>query len=93
MRNDLIMKPQKFRKKPIIIEAIRWVGTNIEDCAHFMCAKVSEIYKPGDKYSLFIYTKEGTMQARLGDWIIKGVNEEVYPCKADIFEKTYELVE
>lgn len=40
-----------------------------------------------------IHTLEGVMRASFGDWIIKGVNEEIYPCKADIFEKTYEQVD
>jgi hypothetical protein len=57
----------KFRKKPVIIEAVR---TDIE---------------------VKIETLEGTMIARPGDWIITGVNGERYPCKPDIFEKTYEL--
>lgn len=79
---------KKFRKKPIVIEAVQWDGTNkmmiddfIGDCG--ICK--------GDLFS--ILTLEGTMTANCGDWIIKGVNGEFYPCKNDIFEKTYEEVE
>ncbi len=81
----------KFRKKPIVIEAIQYDGTN---------EKAHEIYKlstrnvsfiPGKE--LTIRTLEGAMTANVGDWIIKGVAGEVYPCKPDIFEATYEPVE
>lgn len=43
--------------------------------------------------TIFIETLEGTMEARPGDWIIKGIRGELYPCKPDVFEKTYEIVE
>lgn len=65
----------KFRKKPVVIEAIQWTGDNAID-----------VYR-------FTHGSEGIMTANVGDWIIRDVNDELYPCKPDIFEKTYERVE
>lgn len=85
---------QKFRKKPVVIEAIQWDNTweTIQKIACFENAS-----KPTDwdkeKQTLVIHTLEGDMTAFVGDWIIKGVNGEVYPCKPDIFKKTYEETE
>lgn len=88
----------KYRKKPVIIDAIQWTGCNRVEIADFAkgFAKFNEI-RHGDsenkiqaQYDLNIQTLEGTMQASRGDYIIKGVNGEFYPCKPDIFEKTYE---
>lgn len=84
----------KYRKKPVVIEAVQWNGANHLICDAFM--KGSGAYISYDKFQLggiMIPTLEGTMEAAPGDWIIKGVNGEFYPCKPDIFEKTYELVE
>lgn len=88
----------KYRKKPVIIDAIQWTGGNMLEIADFAkgFTKFDEI-RQGDaenkipaQYDLSIQTLEGTMQASRGDYIIKGVNGEFYPCKPDIFEKTYE---
>lgn len=89
----------KFRKKPIIIEAIQWNGNNFDEISHFtkeyhghkLAYEEAEerAYSTGE---LLIRTLEGIMTANTNDWIIKGVNGEFYPCKPDIFEKTYELV-
>ena len=81
----------KFRKKPLVIEAIQWNGKNRTEIARFMNeAGVSVGF---NKVGVVIPTLEGMMEASLGDWIIKGVNGEFYPCKPDIFEKTYEPAE
>ena len=92
---------KQYRKKPVIIEAVQWNGLNfkeIEEFAGYNVAILEEVRKPnmdmkipGD-YRLCIRTLEGVMDARKGDYIIKGVNGECYPCKPDIFEKTYEEV-
>lgn len=77
----------KYRKKPVVIEAVQWNGKNNSEILSF--AK-------GASYiidDLIINTLEGRMKASVGDYIIKGVNGEFYPCKPDIFEKTYEKVE
>jgi hypothetical protein len=76
----------KFRKKPVVIEAVRWTGTNQDELARFM----GVVGTCGGKVD--IHTLEGTMKADVGDWIIKGVKGEFYPCKPDIFEATYEPI-
>lgn len=78
----------KYRKKPVVIEAEQFL--NSADIHEFCKDKVRE---PVGKNYLEIETLEGIMRANEGDYIIKGVNGEFYPCKPDIFEKTYELVE
>jgi hypothetical protein len=77
----------KFRKKPVVIEAIQWNGTNIHKILDFTnyCAKQVGC-------EIGIHTLEGVMCASLNDWIIKGIKGEFYPCKPDIFEATYEEV-
>lgn len=95
-------KTMKFRKRPVVIEAIQWNGLNFNEIKDFAGADVAileEVRKPdmdshvpGD-YRLSIRTLEGVMEAKRGDYIIKGVNGEFYPCKPDIFEKTYEKAE
>ncbi len=79
----------KFRKKPVVIDAIQWTGDNREEIDEFMGESRRKI--PGN--GLQIYTLEGIMDASVGDYIIKGVKGEFYPCKPDIFEMTYERVE
>ena len=78
----------KFRKKPVEIEAMQWTGNNIEEISVF-CGENSAIL---DGRQLYIFTLEGTLRADAGDWIIRGVKGEVYPCKPDIFEQIYERV-
>ena len=80
----------KFRKKPVVIEAIRWSGDNRKEILDLSDGTFWSSGKP-DKIS--IHTLEGVMTANIGDWIIKGANDETYPCQPDIFEKTYESVE
>lgn len=82
--------PKKFRKKPVVIEAVQWTGDNFGEIGAFS----ENIYGPYGKDipHIEIETIEGRMIANVGDWIIKGVEDEVYPCKESIFIKTYELV-
>lgn len=79
-----------FVKKPVQVQAVQWTGDNCEEIAHFV-GHISFPYS-FDKGSVIIETLEGNHYARKGDWIIRGVNGEYYPCKPDIFEKTYEEV-
>ena len=79
----------RYRKKPVVIEAIVWRGDNIRDMEDFLGKDI--IVSPTNMLS--ITTLEGTMKAAPSDWIIKGIKGEFYPCKSDIFEATYELVE
>jgi len=81
---------RKYRKKPVEIEAVHYApetSEDIEQIADWCGGIVSD-----QKY-IEIPTLEGTMRVEPGDYIIKGVNGEFYPCKPDIFEKTYEPVE
>jgi len=77
----------KYRKKPVIINAVQWTGDNVAEINSFTNPHSS--IKDGN---LSINTLEGVMSATIGDFIIQGVNGEFYPCKPDIFEKTYEAV-
>ncbi len=85
----------KFRKKPVVIEAIQFTGP--ESFARMMNAWMgpfdSVVDGEGDKENFFIETLEGNHCANIGDWIIKGVKGEFYPCKPDIFEMTYDRVD
>ena len=81
----------KYRKKPVVIDAVKWDGGNLSDVSTLGGAREYEQNFLDD--DLIIHTLEGDMKANKGDWIIKGVNGELYPCKPDIFEKTYESVE
>ena len=81
----------KYRKKPVVIEAFRfqiddympdWFADAVSDC-------MVTVYKDG---TCHINTLEGQMLANKGDYVIRGVSGEMYPCKPDIFEKTYEKV-
>lgn len=78
---------KKYRKKPVTIEAIQWTGKNLCDIDHFVGGVVDN-----NGITLIIHTLEGNMKASIGDYIVKGVNGEFYPCKPDIFAKTYEEV-
>jgi hypothetical protein len=82
----------KFRKKPVVIEAVQFNGVENDLQELFDLAKDStrELVVDALENYLTIQTLEGEMRADVGDWIIKGVQGELYPCKPDIFEKTYE---
>jgi hypothetical protein len=78
---------KKYRKKPVVIEAELFI--NSADIHEFCKDKVRE---PVGKDYLEIETLEGVMRANKGDYIIKGVSGEFYPCKPDIFKATYEEI-
>lgn len=80
----------KYRKKPVTIEAVQYNGTNKVEIQQFMGRYLDE---NSVMSTLIIPTLEGDHIASCGDYIIKGVNGEFYPCKPDIFWKTYERVE
>ena len=83
-----------FRKKPVVIEAIQFNGRNYGPVFDFMRLPTGGTFHRYDKRlnQITIRTLEGDMNASNGDWIIKGVKGEFYPCKPDIFEATYEPV-
>lgn len=77
----------KYVKKPIIIESVQFDGYNTQEIKDF-CGDKCMI---GFLDKIIIYTLEGTMEAKIGDYIIKGIKGEFYPCKPDIFEETYDI--
>jgi len=79
----------RYRKKPVIIEALQWTGTNIKEVMQF-AEDMIYIHGSGEDIKLCVKTIEGTEFLKHGDYIIKGTKEEFYPCKPDIFEMTYE---
>lgn len=84
----------KFRKKPVVIEAMQFVYDNGFQIIQWATKNnVTIVWQRGSGDTLSIPTLEGDHQAKLGDWIIKGVRGEFYPCKPDIFEATYEPVQ
>lgn len=107
--NDMIMVARRFRKRPVEIEAVQWTGDNTSDVIDWILtsdAGVARWHEAQPAYSddegtgcdatpeqIAIDTLEGTMFASVGDWIIRGIRDEFYPCKPDIFEATYEPVE
>jgi len=86
----------KYRKLPIEIEAMRLSRATAEEVARWCGGHVSHQSNPSDPSDIWtgvaIPTLEGVMTAQLGDWVIKGVKGEFYPCQPDIFAATYELV-
>ena len=85
----------RYRKKPVVIEAIQWTGENQREMFDFLTngEKKDEYMEAFGEGGLVIKTLEGNHLANIGDYIIKGVAGEFYPCKPDIFEKTYEVAE
>jgi hypothetical protein len=83
----------KFRKKPVVIEAWQNTGANVGGQPQwFIAAWNSGVIKAAPGGALIITTLEGDHRADVGDWIIQGVKGELYPCKPDIFERTYDAV-
>lgn len=76
----------QYRKKPVVIEAMQLRLLNFEEIEIFVGGDIGK----NEKGETVIATLEGAMKCSINDWIIKGVNGEFYPCKPDIFEKTYE---
>ena len=85
----------KYRKKPVVIEAVQWLGKkSYDEVGMFLHGACALFHNPLDEGGFItIETLEGTMTANYGDWIIKGVKGEFYPCKPDIFAATYEPVQ
>lgn len=90
----------KYRKKPIVVEAMQFTDKKSSDeIIQWANGNADYLYNINknsafaDTNKIVCGTLEGVMYASKGDWIIKGVNGEFYPCKDDIFQKTYEEVE
>ena len=85
----------KFRKKPVEIEAIQFTRLNWEEIQQFTNNKATSLTierRINGECTCIIQTLEGNMTANEGDWIIKGIKGEFYPCKPDVFGLTYERV-
>lgn len=91
----------KYRKKPVVVEAIKWDGNRhkvMKFCGNLIAKNPDESKiafskdGPVEDRKVYIKTLEGTMTVDYGDYIIKGVEGEFYPCKPEIFHKTYEKV-
>ena len=91
---------KSYTKKPVVIQALQWTGINLKEIITFTdgppdvrsehaAMKWEEYEDLVEKEGLKIYTLEGKMSASVGDYIIKGVRGEFYPCRKDIFEETY----
>lgn len=80
----------RFRKKPVVVEAVQWTGDNFREVEDFAKLSVAQVSSADP---LKVHTREGSLHADVGDWIIKGVQGEFYPCKPDIFAATYEPVD
>lgn len=84
----------RYRKKPVEIAAVHYDGANRDEVAAFMgqTGKVEETKLPGAGIhdGIVIHTLEGDMTTTVGDWIIRGVQGELYPCKPDVFAASYE---
>jgi hypothetical protein len=99
-------EPQKFRKKPVVIEAMQMAGTNTEMFAVYSWVESQvgsfDVNSPNDPIPnqgvsidaadgmMVIATLEGLMKVSIGDWVIKGIEGEFYPCKPGIFNDSYE---
>jgi hypothetical protein len=89
-------EPRSFTKRPVTVEAMQWTGTNWNEICDFLGVPENghgdeeTLRRDPSRMPVIIHTLEGDMRAELGDWIIRGVKGEHYPCKPDIFEATYE---
>ena len=82
-----------YRKKPVVIEAMKFTEETKNQCFHFVtCSHYADFDENGSPI-MRIQTFEGITIASLGDYIIKGIKGEFYPCKPDVFEGSHEPVE
>ena len=84
-------KMTQYRKKPVIIEAMQFTLDTKDQIFNWVTCNRYPDWE-FDNPILVLQTLEGNMITHIGDWVIKGINGEFYPCKPDIFERTYELV-
>lgn len=83
----------KFIKKRVVIEAVHWDGNKVSETPEWVLEALDNGFLVRFGNNVHIRTLEGEITASPGDYIIRGINGELYPCKPDIFEKTYEKVE
>lgn len=85
------MEPKKYRKRPVVVEDIQWTGENYRDIWEFAGKKIVHYFQEAEV--LMVRTLEGDMFVSRGDYIVKGIRGEFYPCKPDVFQETYEDAE
>lgn len=85
----------KFCKKPVVIEAVQWSGSNWHEILDFVVSQGGAIHTVQEDHEFVVKVKtlEGEMTGRPTDWIIRGIAGEFYPCRDEIFQETYEEVE
>ena len=83
---------KKYRKKPVEVEAIQFTNETKDQSLNFITCSAYPIWDDKGNPAIKIQTLEGWIIASFGDWIIKGVKGEFYPCKSDIFDLTYEEI-
>lgn len=86
---------RKYRKKPVVIDALQWTGGNLNDCIEFLGNSYGGFNAercPNGKSEIKVLTLEGFHIASRGDYLIRGIKGEHYPCKPDIFAATYEPI-
>ena len=83
---------KKYRKKPVVIEAVEYTGQNVQYILDIINLTSDRTAFLDEEKNLIIKTLEGNHKANINDYIIKGIHGEYYPCKPDIFMKTYEPV-
>lgn len=86
----------KFKKKPVVIEAVQYTATLFQDKTIVNWKELQALAGDclvWDEFGFIIKTLEGNMRLSPGDWLLKGIKGEYYPCKPDIFEQTYEKVD
>ena len=83
----------RFRKKPIMIDAIQYDGSNGSSLYSWSSGRVIQSPVLEGQPCVQVQTMEGMMTGAVGDWIIRGIMGEFYPCKPDIFAATYDPVE
>ena len=87
------MSVKKYRKKPVEIEAMQLNTHNVREVAKWCGADLGYTFGSTEPDALDIHTLEGAMVAHIGDYIIRGVQGEFYPCRPDVFAVTYEEVQ
>lgn len=84
----------RYIKKPVVVEALQWTGDNYYDMLDFCPSLIRDFDVPNATHpELYVYTLEGEMHLSVGDYLIKGVRGEYYPCKPDIFWETYDSID
>lgn len=86
------MGVRRFRKKPVEVEAIQFTDKSKNEVFGWVTCQKTASFDMENKPVLVIKTLEGQMTAMMGDWVIKGIKGEFYPCKPDIFERSYDKI-